>query len=169
MNNEVMEKLQAIADGSGDGIKVTGRVQMWLNGELVLDKNNIVTTAGKNRLATNILNASAAGNTFVGYMGFGTGTNAVGIADTALQTELTAAVGYSRKSVTPSNPQANQISYYAQLTGITSPVTVQEAGLFDVASLTANTYTLCAHLLTGAVALNSSSDSLAVTWTISFT
>lgn len=168
MNNEVMEKLQAIADGSGDGIKVTGRVQMWLNGELVVDKNNIVTTAGKNRLATNILNASAAGNTFVGYMGFGTGTNPVAAGDTILQTELSGN-GYSRKSVTPSNPQSNQISYYAQLTGITSPVTVQEAGLFDVASTTAGAFTLCAHLLTGAVALNSSSDSLAVTWTISFT
>jgi hypothetical protein len=149
---------------ANDGIKVTGHIWVYKNGELVCERDNIVTTAGKNSLAS-LLNSASAGTSLVSHMGFGTSTTAVAAADTALGAELViGSNGYNRVSVTRSNPSANVIQYVATLTGITSATTIQEAGLFSAATAG----TLVAHQLTGAVALSSASDSLQITWQITF-
>lgn len=145
-----------------DGIKVTGHIWVYKNGELVSERDNIVTTVGKNSLAS-LLNSASAGTSVVTHMGFGSGTNPVAVGDTILQTELVGN-GYARAAVARSNPSANVIQYVATLTGITATVTVQEAGLFNAAT----SGSLFAHQLTGAVTLSSSSDSLQVTWQVTF-
>lgn len=145
-----------------EGIKLTGHIWVYKNGELVSERDNIVTTVGKNSLAS-LLNSASAGTSLVTHMGFGTGTTAVAAGDTALTTELTTGTnGYARVAVTRSNPTANVIQYVSTLTGITASTTIQEAGLFSAAT----SGTLVAHQLTGAVTLSSSSDSLQVTWQI---
>jgi hypothetical protein len=146
-------------------IKVTGHIWVYKNGELVHERDNIVTTAGKNALAS-LLNSASAGTSIVTHMGFGTSTTAVAVGDTALGTELTIGTnGYARAAVTRSNPSGNVIQYVATLTGISAATTIQEAGLFNQATAGG---TLFAHQLTGAVNLASSSDSLQVTWQITF-
>lgn len=145
-----------------EGIKVTGHIWVYKNGELVEERDNIVTTVGKNTLAS-LLNSASAGTTWVTHMGFGTSATAVAVGDTILGTELTiGSGGYNRVTVTRSNPSANVIQYVANLTGVTTNPTIQETGLFSAASAG----TLVAHQLTGAVNLATSSDSLQITWQI---
>lgn len=147
-----------------ENIKVTGRLKVdtFINGILTEGnwRENIITTAGKNSLAS-LLNSASAGTSLVTHMSFGTSTTAVAAGDTALGTELVGN-GYSRISVTRSNPSANVIQYVATLTGITASTTVQEAGLQSAST----GGTLFAHQLTGAVTLSSTSDSLQVTWQV---
>lgn len=149
-----------------ENVKVTGRIKFekYSDGLLtqVGEVDNIVTTVGKNQLAS-LLNSASAGTTWVTHIGFGSGATAVAAGDTALTTELVGN-GYARVAVTRSNPSANVIQYVATLTGITTSTTVQEVGLFDAVT----TGHLIAHQLTGAVTLSSSSDSLQITWQITF-
>jgi hypothetical protein len=149
-----------------ENIKVTGRLKVELirDGQVVEshERDNVITTAGKNALAS-LLNSATAANTWVTHMGFGTSSTAVAAGDTVLGAEMNGN-GYARVAVTRSNPSANVIQYQATLTGITATITVQEAGLFS--ALTGGT--LAAHQLTGAVTLSSASDSLQVTWQVTF-
>ena len=145
-----------------DGLKVSGHIWVYKNGELVEERANVITTVGKNALAS-LLNSASAGTSLVTHMGFGTSTTAVVAADTALGTELVGN-GYARVAVTRSNPSGNIIQYQATLTGISAGVAVQEAGLFNASTAG----TLFAHQLTGAVTLSSASDSLQVTWQVTF-
>lgn len=149
-----------------EGIKVIGRLKVdsFIDGVFTEGewKDNIITTAGKTALAT-LLNSASAGTTLVTYMGFGTATTAVAVTDTALGVELVGN-GYARVAVTRSNPSGNVIQYQATLTGITVSTTVQEAGLLS--AVTAGT--LVAHQLTGAVTLSTTSDSLQITWQVTF-
>jgi hypothetical protein len=149
-----------------EGINVIGRLKVdsTINGVLTVGewRENIITTAGKNALAS-LLNSASAGTTLVTHIGFGTSTTAVAAGDTVLGTELVGN-GYARVAVTRSNPSGNVIQYQATLTGITVSTTVQEAGL--ISALTGGT--LFAHQLTGAQTLSTSSDSLQITWQVTF-
>lgn len=160
-----------------ENIKVTGYVKWELIREgVVVDSwegSNVVTTVGKNALAT-LLNSANAGNTLVTHMGFGSGATREAAGDTALQTELVGN-GYARVAVTRSNPSGNIVQYLATITGITASVTINEAGLFNAAT----GGTLIAHKSGtagndgnpygfGTASLASSSDSLQVTWQLQF-
>jgi hypothetical protein len=149
-----------------DGIKVTGKlkVEHIRDGVVisVMERDNIVTTVGKNALAT-LLNSASAGTSVVTHMGFGTSATAVAVGDTVLGVELSGG-GYARQAVTRSNPSGNVVQYVATLTNISTNPTIQEAGLFS--AVTAGT--LFAHQLTGAVNLATTADSLQVTWQITF-
>jgi hypothetical protein len=148
-----------------ENIKIKGHIWVYKNGELVEERDNIITTAGKNALAS-LVNSASAGTSLVTHMGFGTSSTAVAVSDVALGTELTTGTysGYARQAVTRSNPSANVIQYVATLTGGTGNPTIQEAGLFS--AVTGGT--LFAHQLTGAVNLATASDSLQVTWQVTF-
>lgn len=161
-----------------EGVKVTGYVKWNLvrDGKVIdsWEGPNIVTTAGKNALAS-LLNGASAGTSFVTHMGFGSGTVREVVGNTTLGAELVGN-GYSRVAVTRSNPSGNVIQYQATITGITASVTINEAGLFNAAT----GGTLVAHKAGaagsdgngpygfGTASLSSSSDSLQVTWQISF-
>lgn len=149
-----------------EGIKVTGHVKYEVlrsNGDIeVIEYDNLVVTAGKTALAT-LLSGAGAGNTWAPYMGFGTSTVAAAAGDTALGTELTTATytGYARKSNTITNPSAGQVQFQASITG--GAATISEAGLFSASTVG----TLVAHQVFTGVPL-ASSDTLQVTWTITF-
>jgi hypothetical protein len=151
-----------------ENIKVTGRlkVDQFKDGKLVQAGewiDNVVTTVGKNGLAS-LLSSASAGTSWVTHMAFGSGTTAPAVGDTTLQTELVGN-GYVRVAVTRSNPSGNVIQYVSSLTNLTASTTIQEAGLFD-ASTVGN---LRAHQLTGAQTIGSStSDALQITWQVTF-
>lgn len=147
-----------------DIFEVKGRLKVdvfkdgkWTYGEW---KDNVITTVGKNALAT-FMNGGAA-STLVSHMGFGTSSTAVAASDTTLGAELSGG-GYARVAVTKSNPSGNVAQYVATLTNLLAQVTVNEAGLFNAASAG----NLFAHQLTGAQTIGSStSDSLQITWQV---
>jgi hypothetical protein len=145
-------------------IKLTGKLKVELirDGKVIQveEKDNIITTAGKNALAS-LLIGTSQGLSLVTHMGFGTGVTPVAIGDTTIQTELVGN-GYTRPIVTRTNPTANVVQYVSNLTGISVSTTVQQAGLMS--AVTGGT--LFAHQLTGAVTLASASDSLQVTWQV---
>jgi hypothetical protein len=150
-----------------EGLKVTGRIKVEhiRNGQVIstMERDNVITTVGKNSLAS-LLNSASAGTSLVTHIGFGTSSTAVAATDTTLGTELTTGTysGYARQAVTRSNPSGNVIRYVATLTGGTGNPTIQEVGLFNAAT----SGTLFAHQLTGAVNLASASDSLQITWDV---
>lgn len=154
------EIMSNVPESNEEFIKVTGWVRAYFNGELISEKANTVTTVGKQQLAT-LLNSANAGTTWVTNMGFGSGTTAAAITDTALVTELTAS-GYARPGVTRSVTGA-QIQYQATLTNVSTQVTVNEVGLFD--ALTVG-HLEARQVLASGVTLSSSSDSLQITWQI---
>jgi hypothetical protein len=146
-----------------ESIQIKGRLKVdtFINGVFTEGewRDNVITTNGKNAIATFLNGGSAA--TLVSHMGFGTSSTAVAAADTALGAELSGN-GYARVAVTKSNPSANVAQYVATLTGITAATTVQEAGLFNASTAG----TLFAHQLTGAVSLQTAQDSLQITWQV---
>lgn len=149
-----------------DNLNIKGRLKVdtFINGVLSEGQwiDNVITTVGKNALAS-LLNSASAGTTLVTHIGFGSSTIAVNAADTVLGTELSGG-SYARVAVTRSNPSANIIQYQATLTGVTNNPTIQEAGLFS--AVTGGT--LFAHQLTGAVNLGTSADSIQITWQVTF-
>jgi hypothetical protein len=152
-----------------DSIKMTGRILVeHYRDDVLLNEpkwiNNVVTTVGKNSLAT-LLSTTNGANTFVTNMGFGTVSGNVSATDTALLGELTIGTnGYARPSITSSNPSSGVVQYLSTLTGMTASTTVQEVGLFNQATAG----TLIAHQLTGQqYTLASIGDKLQVTWQLS--
>ena len=62
-------------------LKMTGRLRIHLNGELVRDIDNLVVTAGKGFVALRMIGTSVGVMT---HMGVGTGTTNPAAGDTAL-------------------------------------------------------------------------------------
>ncbi len=66
-----------------DSIKLTGKLEIFVGDELMQVVNNTVVTSGKNYIAGLL----SSGSAFTGnFMQLGTGTTAVTLADTAVQT-----------------------------------------------------------------------------------
>ena len=66
-----------------DGIALTGKLTISLNDEIVQETENLVVTAGKEWVADRMKDTS----TVMTHMGVGTGTTAVVIANTDLETQ----------------------------------------------------------------------------------
>jgi hypothetical protein len=145
--------------------------QLWLDvihgdGEvdhLGLASLRVVTTAGVNSIV------DAFGNTFelenYDFHGFGTGTNAEAVGDTALQTEETTqyAPDNTRPTGSPSEPSANvyrSVATYSPDSGGTRAIT--EHGLFSQAATGGGT--LLDRSVFSAVNLVAGSDSLQATY-----
>lgn len=116
---------------------------------------NVVTTAGLTALAA-WLAASSQSTPFMQYIGIGTGTTAADATDTALETEA------ARKQGSVSSALAvytNTVTFAAgEGTGA-----ITEAGLLSAAS----SGTLFSHQVFSAVN-KSASDSLTVTWNVTY-
>jgi len=135
-----------------DKLALTGALSIAVNGKVVHEIPNLVTTAGKNWVA-GMLNDVG---TKVGYMGLGTGTGAAALADTSLGTEV------DRNAVTSSTVTNNTIVHSATWAAGDATGAITEAGLFDASS----NGTLFARTVFSVVN-KGASDSLSVTWTIS--
>lgn len=135
--------------------------------DLGLASARVVTTAGVTAIASHLNNAGATISGFK-FIGWGSGTTAAAIADTALQTEYTTqyVVDSTRPTGTQSNPSANvyqALSTFSPDSGGTLAVT--EAGIFSAASAG----TCLDHFVFAAVNLVATSDSLQSTFQLTLT
>jgi len=138
-----------------DDFKITGRLTIEKNGEVVQEVDNLVVTAGKNWVIQRMANL----NTVMTHMELGTGTTAAAPADTALGTVISG----SRKTLTTSGgtPSGTSIAYGCTFPAGTGTGAITEAGIFDAATggdMLARTVF--------AVVNKGASDSMTITWTV---
>lgn len=124
--------------------------------------HHLITTAGKNYVASTFNSVAEPEN--LKYHGFGTGATAAAIGDTALQTELT--TQYVVDSTRPTGSQANSTNTYTTVATLSpdsgGTIAVTEWGLFSASSAGS----LLDRQVFSAVNLVASSDSLQVTYVL---
>ena len=134
-----------------DNLKMKGRLQVSLNGEVVRDIDNLVVTAGKNYVADRMKNNSSV----MSHMAIGSGNTAAAAGNTALGTEL------GRVALTSSTVSNAVVTYVASFAAGTGTGAVTEAGILTAAS---NGTMLCRTVFS--VVNKGSADSMTITWTV---
>ncbi len=140
-------KVHALLTGPDGNVKI----DEW-------NKNTIVTT-GKYHAADQM---SDQGDAAMAYMAIGTGTNAVAVGDTALQTELDRNALDSKTQGAGSD--ANKITYVATWAAGDGTGAITESGIFNSASAGSM---LCRSVF--AVKNKGAGDSLTLTWVLELT
>ena len=135
-----------------DALKMKGRLQIHLNGELVQEVDNLVVTAGKGYVASRMKDASA---TAMSHMAIGSGSTAAAASDTALGNEL------GRVSLTSTTVSAAVVTYVATFAAGTGTGAVTEAALLNASS---SGTMLCRTVFS--VVNKGSADSMTITWTV---
>ena len=134
-----------------DNLKMKGRLQVSLNGEVVRDIDNLVVTAGKNYVADRMKNNSSV----MSHMAIGSGTTAAAAGNTALGTEL------GRVALTSSTVSNAVVTYVASFAAGTGTGAVTEAGILTASS---GGTMLCRTVFS--VVNKGSADSMTITWTV---
>lgn len=132
--------------------KAKGRVVIELNGEVVRDIPNLITTVGLNYIADRM---EGTGETVMSHMAVGTDNTAAALGDTTLNTE-NGRVALSSTVVT-----ADEIVYTATFPAGTATGALVEAGILNAAS----GGSLLARTVFSAIN-KGASDSVTITWTI---
>lgn len=132
--------------------KMTGRLQIAINGEVVRDIDNLVVTTGRNFVASRMGGTSPA---VMSHMAVGTNNTAAALADTTLGTEL------ARVALTSSNVSANVITYVATFPAGTGTGALTEAGVLNN---TSGGTLLCRTVFS--TVNKSASDTMTVTWAV---
>ena len=135
-----------------DNLKMKGRLQVSLNGEVVRDIDNLVVTAGKGYVASRMKDASA---TAMSHMAIGSSTTAAAAGQTALLSEL------GRVSLTSTTVSSNVVTYVATFAAGTGTGAVTEAGILTASS---GGTMLCRTVFS--VVNKGSADSMTITWTV---
>lgn len=130
-----------------------GRIEIIKNGEVVLEKDNLIVQVGKNYLAGAVI--AAASTPFVA-MAIGTGTTAAALGDTALQTEV------ARQAFTSSSVSTNVVSLSTTYAAGVGTGALTEAGILSNA---VSGGTLLSHVVFSAVN-KGALDTLTINWTI---
>jgi hypothetical protein len=134
-----------------DGMKMSGKLTISLNDEVVREIDNLVVTAGKGFVASRMTGTSA---NVMSHMAVGSGSTAAAAGDTALGSEL----GRTTTSASVSGAVVTYSSTFAAGTG-TGAVT--EAGIFNASS---SGTMLCRTVFS--VVNKGASDSMTVSWTV---
>lgn len=110
-----------------DGMKLSGKLTISINDDVVKEVDNLVVTAGKGFVASRMKDTTDA---VMSHMSVGTGNTAAAAGDTALGSE-SARVALSSTSVS-----SNVITYSATFAAGTpsSAAALTEAGLFNASS-----------------------------------
>lgn len=135
-----------------ENMKLTGRLQIALNGEVVQNVDNLVVTAGKAFVASRIKDTS---DTAMSHMAIGSGSTAAAAGDTALGNQL------DRNALTSTTVTNNEVVYAATFAASEGTGAVTEAGIFN--ALTSGTL-LCRTVFS--TVNKGAADSLSITWTI---
>ena len=135
-----------------DILSMRGDVEITLNGDIVLEKKNLIVTAGKVFLASAVINSSASPFT---NMAIGTGTTAAVLTDTALGSEL------ARSAFTTSSVASNVVTLSTTYAAGTGTGALTEAGIFN--NVTGGTM-LCRTVF--AVINKGALDTLTITWKV---
>ena len=134
-----------------DGLKLTGKLSIAINDEVVKEVPNLVVTAGKNYVADRIKNNS----TVMSHMAIGTGTAAAAAGNTALGSES------ARTALTSSTVTDNEIVYVDTFAAGTGTGAITEAGIFNASS---GGTLLCRTVFS--VVNKGASDAMTITWTV---
>ena len=134
-----------------DGLKLTGKLSIAINDEVVQEVPNLVVTAGKNYVADRIKNNS----TVMSHMAIGTGTAAAAAGNTALGSES------ARTALTSSTVSSNEIVYVDTFAAGTGTGAITEAGIFNASS---GGTMLCRTVFS--VVNKGANDAMTITWTV---
>jgi len=135
-----------------DGLKLTGKLKIALNGETVQEVNNLVVTDGKGYVASRMKDASA---TAMSHMAIGSGSTAAAAGNSALGSEL------GRVALTSTTVSGAVVTYVATFAAGTGTGAVTEAGILNASS---SGTLLCRTVFS--VVNKGSSDSMTITWTV---
>ena len=135
-----------------DGLKLTGKLKIALNGETVQEVNNLVVTDGKEYVASRMKDATA---TAMSHMAIGSGSTAAAAGNSALGSEL------GRVALTSTTVSGAVVTYVATFAAGTGTGAVTEAGILNASS---SGTLLCRTVFS--VVNKGSSDSMTITWTV---
>ena len=134
-----------------DGLKLTGKLSIAINDEVVQEVPNLVVTAGKKYVADRIKNNS----TVMSHMAIGTGSTAAAAGDTALGNQT------ARTALTSTTVTDNEIVYVDTFAAGTGTGAITEAGIFNASS---GGTMLCRTVFS--VVNKGASDAMTITWTV---
>jgi hypothetical protein len=135
-----------------DGLKLTGKLKIALNGETVQEVNNLVVTDGKEYVASRMKDATA---TAMSHMAIGSGSTAAAAGDSSLGTEL------GRVALDSTTVSGAVVTYVATFPAGTGTGAVTEAGILNASS---SGDLLCRTVFS--VVNKGASDSMTITWTV---
>jgi len=135
-----------------DDLKMTGRLSIAINDELVQEVKNLVVTSGKSYVASRMKDATAGA---MSHMAVGTGSSAAAAGNTALGSEV------GRNALASTTVSGANISYTATFAAGDGTGALTEAGLFNAAS---SGTMLCRTVF--AVVNKGVADSMTITWTV---
>ncbi|MDC1008103.1 hypothetical protein OAQ14_03385 [Gammaproteobacteria bacterium] len=135
-----------------DGLKLTGKLSIAINNEVVQEIPNVVVTDGKGFVASRMKNATA---TAMSHMAIGTGSTAAAASDSALGSES------GRVSLTSTTVTNNEVEYVATFGAGTGTGAITEAGILNASS---SGTLLCRTVFS--VVNKGAADSMTITWTV---
>ena len=135
-----------------DGLKLTGKLKIALNGETVQEVDNLVVTDGKEYVASRMKDATA---TAMSHMAIGSGSTAAAAGNSALGSQL------GRVALTSTNVSGAVVTYVATFAAGTGTGAVTEAGILNASSAGD---LLCRTVFS--VVNKGASDSMTITWTV---
>ena len=135
-----------------DGLKLTGKLKIAINGDTVQEVDNLVVTDGKEFVASRMKDATA---TAMSHMAIGTDSTAASASDAALGSES------GRVSLTSTTVTSNEVEYVATFGAGTGTGAITEAGILNAAS---SGTLLCRTVFS--VVNKGASDSMTITWTV---
>ena len=135
-----------------DGLKLTGKLTIALNDEIVQEVPNLVVTAGKEYVASRIKNDST---TAMSHMAIGTGSTPAAAGNTALGSES------ARTGLTSTTVSGADIVYVDTFAAGTGTGAITEAGIFNASS---GGTMLCRTVFS--VVNKGASDAMTITWTV---
>ena len=135
-----------------DDFKMTGRLSIAINDEVVQEVKNLVVTSGKGFVASRMKDASAGA---MSHMAVGTGSSAAAANNTALGSEV------DRNALASTTVSGANISYVATFAAGEGTGALTEAGLFNAGS---SGTMLCRTVF--AVVNKGLADSMTITWTV---
>jgi hypothetical protein len=135
-----------------DDFKMTGRLSIAINDEVVQEVKNLVVTSGKGFVASRMKDATAGA---MSHMAVGTGSSAAAAGNTALGSEV------DRNALASTTVSGANISYVATFAAGEGTGALTEAGLFNAGS---SGTMLCRTVF--AVVNKGVADSMTITWTV---
>jgi len=135
-----------------DGLKLTGKLTIALNDEIVQEVPNLVVTAGKEYVASRMKDTSASA---MSHMAIGTGSTAAAASQTALGSES------ARTGLTSTTVSGADIVYVDTFAAGTGTGAITEAGIFNASS---GGTMLCRTVFS--VVNKGASDAMTITWTV---
>ena len=135
-----------------DGLKLTGKLSIAINDEVVQEVPNLVVTAGKNYVASRM---EGTDSSVMSHMAIGTSDTTAAAGQTALGSE-SARTGLSSTTVTN-----NEVVYVDSFPAGTGTGGIKEAGIFNASS---GGTMLCRTVFS--VVNKGANDAMTITWTV---